>query len=44
MLADYDALAQRWIQEAVLKRTHRTTQRVVGEARLDERLRGCANR
>ena len=37
-LADYDALAQRWIQEVVLKRRHRTTKRVVGEAWLDERL------
>jgi len=37
-LADYDALAQRWIQEVVLKRKHRTTKRVVGEAWLDERL------
>jgi transposase len=37
-LADYDALARRWIQEVVLKRRHRTTKRVVGEAWLDERL------
>jgi len=37
-LANYDALAQRWIQEVILKRKHRTTKRVVGEAWLDERL------
>ena len=37
-LADYDALARRWIQEVVLKRKHRTTKRVVGEAWLEERL------
>jgi transposase len=37
-LAEYDALARRWIQEVVLKRRHRTTKRVVGEAWLDERL------
>jgi hypothetical protein len=37
-LTDYDGLAQRWIQDVVLKRTHRTTKRVVGEAWLDERL------
>lgn len=37
MLADYDRLARRWIEEVVLKRTHRTTKRVVGEAWLEER-------
>ena len=37
-LADYDALARRWIQQVVLKRKHRTTKRVVGEAWLEERL------
>jgi len=36
-IADYDALARRWIQEVVLVRTHRTTKRVVGEAWLEER-------
>ena len=36
-IADYDTLARRWIQEVVLKRTHRTTKRVVGEAWLEER-------
>jgi hypothetical protein len=34
---DYDALAQRWIDEIVLKRTHRTTGRIVGEAWDEER-------
>jgi transposase len=37
-IADYDALGRRWIQEVVLKRTHRTTKRVVGAAWMDERL------
>jgi transposase len=36
-LADYDALARRWIQEVVLKRRHRTTKRIVGHAWADER-------
>ena len=36
-LADYDALARRWIEEVVLRRRHRTTQRVVGEAWVEER-------
>lgn len=36
-IADYDALARLWIQEVVLVRRHRTTQRVVGEAWLEER-------
>jgi transposase len=36
-LADYDELARRWIVEVVLRRRHRTTRRVVGEAWADER-------
>jgi transposase len=36
-LADYDAQARRWIQEVVLIRRHRTTQRIVGEAWAEER-------
>jgi len=36
-LADYDAFARRWIIEVVLRRRHRTTHRVVGEAWADER-------
>jgi transposase len=36
-LADYDGLARRWIQEVVLIRRHRTTQRIVGEAWAEER-------
>ena len=36
-LADYDALARRWIEEIVLVRRHRTTGRIVGEAWADER-------
>jgi hypothetical protein len=36
-IADYDALAHRWIQEVVLVRTHRTTKRVVGQAWLEEK-------
>lgn len=36
-IADYDALARRWIQEVVLKRRHRTTRRIVGYAWADER-------
>jgi len=36
-IADYDALARRWIREVVLIRTHRTTRRVVGEAWGEER-------
>jgi transposase len=36
-LADYDVLARRWIEEVVLQRRHRTTQRVVGEAWIEER-------
>lgn len=38
-LADYDALARRWIEAVVLARRHRTTQRIVGEAWADERSR-----
>jgi transposase len=36
-LADYDALARRWIEEVVLVRRHRTTGRIVGEAWAEER-------
>jgi transposase len=36
-LADYDALARRWIREVVGKRKHRTTGRIVGEAWAEER-------
>jgi transposase len=36
-LADYDALARRWIQEVILVRRQRTTQRIVGEAWAEER-------
>ncbi len=36
-VADYDALASRWIQEVVLVRRHRTTGRIVGEAWAEER-------
>jgi transposase len=36
-LADYDALARRWIEEVVLARRHRTTARIVGEAWAEER-------
>jgi transposase len=36
-LSDYDALARRWIEEVVLRRRHRTTQRVVGDAWTEER-------
>jgi hypothetical protein len=36
-LADYDALARRWVSEVVLRRRHRTTRRVVGLAWADER-------
>jgi len=37
MLADYDAFGQRWVQEIVLRRRHRTTKRIVGEAWQEER-------
>jgi transposase len=36
-LADYDALARRWIAAVVLPRRHRTTQQIVGEAWAAER-------
>jgi transposase len=36
-IADYDALARRWIDEVVLTRCHRTTGRIVGEAWAEER-------
>jgi transposase len=36
-LANYDALARRWIEETVLPRRHRTTGRLVGEAWAEER-------
>ncbi|HET9847521.1 MAG TPA: IS21 family transposase [Candidatus Dormibacteraeota bacterium] len=36
-LADYDRLAQTWIHELVLPRRHRTTERIVGKAWLEER-------
>ena len=35
-LEDYDALARQWIQEIVLRRRHRTTVRIVGEAWREE--------
>ncbi len=38
-LADYDALARRWITEVVLPRRHRTTQQIVGDAWAAERPR-----
>jgi hypothetical protein len=36
-LADYDALARRWITVGVLPRRHRTTQQIVGDAWAAER-------
>ena len=36
-LADYDALAERWINEVVLRRRHRTTRQVIGSAWAAER-------
>ena len=36
-LADYDELGRRWIEQIVLRRRHRTTGRVVGEAWAEER-------
>lgn len=36
-LADYDAFARRWVEQVVLRRRHRTTGRVVGEAWAEER-------
>ena len=38
-LADYDAFARRWVEQIVLRRRHRTTKRVVGEAWAEERPR-----
>jgi len=38
-LADYDALARRWVDEVVTARRHRTTGRLVGDAWSDERPR-----
>ena len=35
-LADYDAVGRRWIEQVVLRRRHRTTKRIVGEAWLEE--------
>ena len=36
-LADYDRFAQRWVEEVVCQRRHRTTGKVVGEAWEEER-------
>lgn len=36
-LADYDALAARWIADVILPRKHRTTQRIISEAWAQER-------
>ncbi|HBV94143.1 MAG TPA: hypothetical protein DEG26_05500, partial [Chloroflexi bacterium] len=36
-ILDYDRLAERWIEERVLPRRHRTTQRIVSEAWAEER-------
>jgi len=36
-VADYDRLAQQWIDEVVVPRRHRTTGRVIGEAWAEER-------
>jgi hypothetical protein len=36
-LGDYDALAERWITEVVLRRRHRTTRQVIGSAWAAER-------
>jgi transposase len=36
-LADYDALARRWVLDVVVARRHRTTGRIVGEAWAEER-------
>ncbi len=36
-ILDYDRLAERWIEERVLPRRHRTTQRIIGEAWAEER-------
>ena len=37
MLADYDALARRWVEEVVSARRHRTTGRLIGDAWKEER-------
>jgi transposase len=37
MLADYDALARRWVEEVVTARRHRTTGRLIGDAWREER-------
>ena len=37
VLADYDALARRWVEEVVVARRHRTTGRVIGDAWREER-------
>ena len=36
-LADYDALARRWVEQIVLPRRHRTTARIVGDAWAEEK-------
>jgi hypothetical protein len=36
-LADYDALARRWVLEVVALRRHRTTGRLIGDAWAEER-------
>jgi hypothetical protein len=37
VLADYDALARRWVEEVVAARRHRTTGRLIGDAWCEER-------
>ena len=37
VLADYDALARRWVEEVVAARRHRTTGRLIGDAWSEER-------
>jgi transposase len=37
VLADYDALARRWVEEVVTARRHRTTGRLIGDAWSEER-------
>ena len=36
-IAEYDALAERWVGEVILPRRHRTTKRIIGEAWEEER-------
>jgi hypothetical protein len=36
-LADYDVAGRRWAIDVVAKRTHRTTERVIGEAWAEEK-------